>query len=179
MLLASLNLIFWIHVPSFNDLNFCLMVNCRFWAQLKPVCMPPPPPLSSGSWHTFCFEVYSTFTVLIEIVYRLGTKPPFSFTVLECFLASRSRGEYWANKNPSSPNLKTALVQKTLLLDIEHLSYCSWSSSSFTSPAWNLSKRSWSLLGLRLNANLEYIRVQTLNQRLPLIIPDAQDWNAP
>ena len=94
-----------------------------FRAQLKPVCMPPPPPPSSGSWHTFCFEVDSTFVFLIKVVYRLGTKPPFNFTVLECFLASRSRGEYWANKNPSSPNLKTAFAQKTssLILSTCHI----------------------------------------------------------
>ena len=78
--------------------------------------MPLLLPLSSGSWHTFCLAVGSIFTFLIKIIYRFGTKPPFSLTVFECFLASRSSGEYGANRNPSSPNLKIAFVESSLLM---------------------------------------------------------------
>ena len=76
--------------------------------------MPPPLPLSSRSLHTFCLGVDSMF--LLKIIYRFGTKPPFSLTVFECFLASRSSGEYGANRNPSSPNLKIAFVESSLLM---------------------------------------------------------------
>ena len=149
MLLTSLNLIFWIHVPSLNHLQSCLTLD----TSIGHTCLYAS---SSPSFIRILayllFEVDSMFLFLIKLLYRLGTKPPFSLTVLECFLASRSRGEYGASRNPSSPNLKTAFVQ--IFLDIEHLSYCSWSSSSFTSPAWNLSKRSWSLLGFETERKL-------------------------
>ena len=105
MLFTALNLISWLHISSFNDLESGSTQKHFICFYFQPVCMLLPPPLSLEPWHTFWREVRVDLRYFLQI-HRFGTKPPFSFTVLECFLASRSSGEYGANRNPSSPVLQ-------------------------------------------------------------------------
>ena len=105
MLFTALNLISWLHISSFNDLESGSTQKHFICFYFQPVCMLLPPPLSLEPWHTFWREVRVDLSYFLK-VHRFGTKPPFSFTVLECFFASRSNGEYGANRNPSSPVLQ-------------------------------------------------------------------------
>ena len=115
--------------------------------------MPPLLPLSSGSWHTFWFNVYISHKDNLP----LWHKTTLQLDCLRVLFGKSEQWWVWSQQKSFITQPKNCICRKFPAHGIEHLSYCSWSSSSFTSPAWNLSKRSWCLLGFRLNTSLSDI----------------------